>query len=189
MTSSLLDAPSSNLTERNDMSLKFGACSAFAATLFGLALSTMPAHAYVEVGTLNCRSPGPTGYIVFSTRVFDCVFTPASGARPQNYQGTVQRFGAQIGFTNDAVLGWAVFAATSRPGPGALAGGYVGASGGATLGVGLAANGLVGGLNNSFALQPLSVEGQTGLNVVATVTGLELRPVTPVVRHHRRHRR
>ena len=170
------------------MPLKFGVCSAFAATLFGLALTTMPAHAYVEAGTLNCRSPGASGYIVFSTRVFDCVFTPASGAPLQHYQGTVQRFGAQIGFTNDAVLGWAVFAATSRLGPGALAGGYVGASGGATVGVGLAANGLVGGLNNSFALQPLSVEGQIGLNVIATVTGLELRPVVPV-RHHRRHRR
>jgi hypothetical protein len=115
------------------MPLKFGVCSAFAATLFGLALTTMPALAYVEAGTLNCRSPGASGYIVFSTRVFDCVFTPASGAPLQRYQGTVQRFGAQIGFTNDAVLGWAVFAATSRPGPGALAGGYVGASGGATV--------------------------------------------------------
>jgi hypothetical protein len=170
------------------MSLKFGACSAFAATLFGLALTTMPAHAYVEAGTLNCRSPGASGYIVFSTRVFDCVFTPASGAPLQHYQGTVQRFGAQIGFTNDAILGWAVFAATSRLGPGALAGGYVGASGGATVGVGLAANGLVGGFNNSFALQPLSIEGQTGLNVIATVTGIDLRPVVPA-RHHRRHRR
>ena len=170
------------------MSLKFGACSAFAATLFGLALTTMPAHAYVEAGTLNCRSPGASGYIVFSTRVFDCVFTPASGAPLQHYQGTVQRFGAQIGFTNDAILGWAVFAATSRLGPGALAGGYVGASGGATIGVGLAANGLVGGLNNSFALQPLSIEGQTGLNIIATVTGFDLRPVVPA-RHHRRHRR
>jgi hypothetical protein len=174
--------------ERNAMSIKFGACSVFAATLFGLALTTMPAHAYVEAGILSCRSPGTTGYIVFSTRTFDCVFRPSSGAPAQYYQGTVQRFGAQIGFTNDVALGWAVFAATSRVGPGALAGGYVGASGGAALGIGVAANGLVGGLNNSFALQPISLEGQTGLNVIATVTGLDLRPVMPV-RHHRRHRR
>ena len=170
------------------MSIKFGACFAFAATLFGLVLTTMPALAYVEVGMLNCRSPGTSGYIVFSTRTFDCVFTPSSGAPTQYYQGTVQRFGAQIGFTNDVALGWAVFAATSRVGPSALAGGYVGASGGATLGIGGAANGLVGGFNNSLALQPISLEGQTGLNVIATVTGLDLRPVTPV-RHHRRHRR
>lgn len=170
------------------MPIKFGACSAFAAALFGLALTTMPAHAYVDAGMMSCRSPGTASYIVFSARTFDCVFTPSSGAPPQYYQATVQRLGAQIGFTNDVALGWAVFAATSRVGPGALAGGYVGASGGATVGVGLAANGLVGGLNNSFALQPISVEGQTGLNVIATVTGLDLRPVMPV-RHHRRHRR
>ena len=84
-------------------------------------------------------------------------------------------------------MGWIVFAATSRLGAGALAGGYIGASGGAAVGIGVGANGLVGGLNNSFALQPVSFEGQTGLNVVATVTGLELRPVVRV-RHHR-HRR
>jgi len=170
------------------MSIKFGACSAFAATLFGFALTTMPAHAYVEAGMLNCRSSGTAGYIVFSARTFDCVFMPSSGAPPQYYQGNVQRFGAQIGFTNDVALGWAVFAATSRVGPGVLAGGYVGASAGAAVGVGVAANGLVGGLNNSFALQPISVEGQSGLNAIATVTGLDLRPVVPV-RHHRRHRR
>jgi hypothetical protein len=172
--------------ERNAMSIKFGAVSAFAATLLGLAL-TMPAQAYVEAGMLNCRSPGAEGYIVFSARAFNCVFTPSSGAPAQYYQATVQRFGAQIGFTNDVVLGWAVLAGTSRVGPGALAGGYIGASGGAAVGVGVAANGLVGGLNNSFALQPLSVEGQTGLNVIATVTGLDLRPAAPV--RHRRHRR
>ena len=147
------------------MSIKFGACSAFAATLFGFALTTMPAHAYVEAGMLNCRSLGTAGYIVVSARTFDCIFIPSSGAPPQYYQGNVQRFGAQIGFTNDVALSWAVLAATSRVGPGALAGGYIGASAGAAVGVGVAANGLVGGLNNSFALQPISVEGQSGLNV------------------------
>jgi hypothetical protein len=176
------------LTERNVMSIKFGALSAFAAALFSPASFATPAHAYVEAGALNCRSPGTSSYIIFSARTFDCVFRPANGAPAQRYEATVQRFGAQIGFTNDVALGWAVLAATSRLGPGSLAGGYVGASGGATVGIGGAANGLVGGLNNSFALQPISVEGQSGLNVIATVTGLELHPVAPV-RHHRRHRR
>jgi hypothetical protein len=171
------------------MLIKFAARSAFAAALLGLALTTTtPAHAYVEAGMLSCRSPGTSGYIVFSSRTFNCIFNPASGAPPQYYQATVQRFGAQIGFTNDVALGWVVFAATSHLGAGALAGGYIGASGGAAVGVGVGANGLVGGLNNSFALQPVSVEGQTGLNVIATVTGLELRPVVPAHRHrHRRH--
>src|SRR2546425_12017934 len=82
------------LMGRNVMSIKFGACSAFAATLFGLAFTTMPAHAYVEAGALNCRSPGTASYIVFSARTFTCVFTPSSGAPAQYYQATVQRFGA-----------------------------------------------------------------------------------------------
>src|SRR5262249_3259405 len=172
----------------NLMSIKFSACSAFAATLFSLALTTMPAQAYVEAGMLKCRSPGTTGYIVVLGRPFNCIFTPPSGAPPQYFQGNMGRFAAQIGFTHDAALGRRGFAATPRVDPGALAGGYVGASAGAAIGVGVAASGLVGGLNNSFALQPLSVEGQTGLNAIATVTGLDLRPVMPV-RHHRRHRR
>lgn len=162
--------------------------SAFtAAALFGLALTaTTPAHAYVEAGMLSCRSPGSEGFIVVSARAFDCVFTPASGAPVQYYRGVISRFGAQIGFANDVGLAWAVFSATSRVGAGALAGGYIGASAGAAVGVGLGANGLVGGLNNAFALQPVSVEGQVGLNVVATVTGLDLQPVVPRARHHRR---
>jgi hypothetical protein len=35
-------------------------------------------------------------------------------------------------------------------------------------------------------LQPVSVEGQSGLNVVATATQVELHVLTPV--HHYRHR-
>jgi Protein of unknown function (DUF992) len=73
-------------------------------------------------------------------------------------------------------LVWQVFAPTNVIGPGALAGGYGGVSAGAAVGVGLGANALAGGLNNSFALQPVSVEGQTGLNAFAGVAGLELRP-------------
>src|SRR5262249_47321535 len=109
--------------ERNAMSMRLSACFAFSAAVLGLALTaTTPAHAYVEAGSLNCRSPGPAGFLVVSARVFDCVFAPASGAPPQYYRGTVSRFGAQIGFTNDVALGWIVLAATSGLGPGALAG-------------------------------------------------------------------
>jgi hypothetical protein len=48
-------------------------------------------------------------------------------------------------------------------------------SGSASVGVGLGANALVGGSNNSVALQPLSVQGQVGFNVQAGLEGLELR--------------
>jgi Protein of unknown function (DUF992) len=46
---------------------------------------------------------------------------------------------------------------------------------GAAVGVGGNANVLVGGSNSSIALQPLSLQGQTGLNLAVGVAALELR--------------
>jgi uncharacterized protein DUF992 len=46
---------------------------------------------------------------------------------------------------------------------------------GAAVGSAAKAKGLVGGSNNSIALQPLSLEGQTGLNLAVGVEALELR--------------
>ncbi len=58
--------------------------------------------------------------------------------------------------------------------PGALDGDYVGVSASATVGVGLGANALIGGLDKSVALQPLSVSGEKGLNVAAGVGAISL---------------
>ena len=75
-----------------------------------------------------------------------------------------------------SALAWGVFAPVSRLGPGDLSGDYAGAQGSATLGVGVGGNVLVGGSNNSIALQPLSLQGQVGVNVAAGLESLELRP-------------
>ena len=69
---------------------------------------------------------------------------------------------------------WAVFAPTSRK-AGALAGNYTGASAEATVGAGLGANVLVGGSDRTVSLQPVSVQGQSGLNLAVGVSGLQLR--------------
>jgi hypothetical protein len=159
-----------------------------AAALLGIAATT-PARADVEVGTLTCRSGEAAAYIVVSGQPFRCSFTPSNGGPVQYYQAVIHRFGAQVGFSNYVRLAWAVFAPTPHVGPGSLAGGYGGVTAGAAVGVGVGANGLVGGAN-SFTLQPLSVQGEIGLNVIATVTGLNLEPVLPAHhhRHYRRHR-
>jgi hypothetical protein len=44
----------------------------------------------------------------------------------------------------------------------------------ATLGVGLGANVLTGGTGRAFSLQPISVEGQVGLNIAGGVTTVTL---------------
>jgi len=68
-----------------------------------------------------------------------------------------------------------ISAARRQIGLGDLSGNYGGVTAGAAVGVGLGANVLYGGSNNSVALQPLSVEGQVGLNVFGGIAGLELR--------------
>ena len=49
------------------------------------------------------------------------------------------------------------------------------ASGNASFGLGLGANVLVGGSNRTISLQPLSVEGQVGVNLALGVARLTLR--------------
>ena len=137
--------------------MKKFALPVLAASLFGFAVvAPMSARADVEAGMLTCHSAHASNFVVVSAQTFDCIFAPAAGGPPQRYEATIHRFGAQIGVSEDAQLGWAVLAATPRVRPGALAGGYGGVSAGATVGIGGNANGLVGGLDNSFALQPVS---------------------------------
>ena len=56
----------------------------------------------------------------------------------------------------------------------ALAVKYVGVSANGSIGIGLGANALVGGSEKKLGLQPLSVEGKTGLNIAVGVSKLTL---------------
>lgn len=69
-----------------------------------------------------------------------------------------------------------MYAPVAQLGPGDLSGNYAGAQGSASLGVGAGGNVLVGGSNNSIALQPLSLQGQVGVNIAAGLESLELQP-------------
>ena len=57
-----------------------------------------------------------------------------------------------------------------------LTGTYTGASAEVSVAAGLGANVLVGGSNRTVALQPLSVQGQVGLDIAAGIGQLELHP-------------
>ena len=164
-----------------------------AATIATLAASIAGAHAQqsrVQIGVLECRGGASVGFIVGSVTNLGCVLR-ADGMPEDRYVATVRKVGLDLGITQESALAWGVFAPVVRLGPGDLAGNYVGAQGSATLGVGVGGNVLVGGSANSIALQPLSVQGQTGLNVAAGIAGLELQPVDfgPRRPHHRRHHR
>jgi len=133
-----------------------------------------PAHAQgVTAGVLTCNVASGFGFIFGSSRSINCTYSPAGGA-PQHYVGNINQFGVDIGYTQGGVLIWTVLAPTTAPPPGALAGTFVGATASATAGVGIGANVLVGGSGSTISLQPLSIQGQTGLNVAAGVASLTL---------------
>jgi len=144
----------------------------------GIAMQGTPAHAQsgVRVGTLSCNVAGGWGFVFGSSKGLHCTLAPG-WRHPEHYAGSISKFGVDIGYTNGGVLVWAVFAPTAHLAPGSLAGNYVGATGSATVGVGLGANVLVGGSGNSVALQPLSIEGNTGLNVAAGIGAITLRHI------------
>ncbi len=147
--------------------------SAIAAAAAFLALTGVADAQRLRIGTLDCRSPGSTSFIVGSVTRFRCTYIPISGP-VEVYSGVIRRVGLDLGYTGATRLVWVVTAA-SRTGPRALAGIYAGVSAGVALGIGGGANVLVGGFNNSIALQPLSFQGERGVTLSLTVSGLELR--------------
>jgi hypothetical protein len=144
------------------------------------AILSVPAEAQgprrVQVGRLNCSMSAGVGLVVGSQRNVNCLFYPGGpGGPPEAYVGTMTRVGLDVGVTGGGEIVWAVFADTNRY-FGMLAGSYVGATGEMSIAAGLGANVLVGGSNRTVALQPLSVQGQVGLNLALGVGALELRP-------------
>jgi hypothetical protein len=103
-----------------------------------------------------------------------CEFDPIDASESHHYSGSVGKLGLDIGVTNESYISWQVIASGDLE-PGSLAGNYVGASAQATAGVGLGANVLIGGSNDSITLQPLSIQGQTGLNIAVGIGTMKLR--------------
>jgi hypothetical protein len=138
--------------------------------------SSVPAPAQrIKAGVLTCDVSGGLGFIVGSQKEVSCLFSPDQAGPQETYLGTITKIGLDIGITTGGVMVWGVFTETMQ-GSGFLAGDYVGASGEASIAAGLGANVLVGGSNRTVALQPLSVSGQTGLNLAVGAADLHLRP-------------
>ena len=141
----------------------------------GLVLGAGSARAAdeVKVGLLRCDVAAGLGLIITSSKSMVCVFHSARGPR-EYYQGTIRKFGIDIGATNAGVLAWQVFAPTAGRLRGALTGDYVGVDASATVGAGIGANALAGGFDRSITLQPISLQAQTGLALAAGVASLTL---------------
>jgi hypothetical protein len=153
--------------------LRMGLAILALAVLAGAAASQ---SAKVETGVLTCNVYGGAGFVFGSSKDLSCVFEGLSGGK-ERYRGSIDKFGLDVGYTGNTVMVWTVLAPSAAVPSGALAGTYGGVSAEATVGLGVGANALLGGSKNSIALQPLSVQGQQGLNIALGVAELKLRAV------------
>lgn len=151
-------------------------------TACGLALvvgcmsaSAVPGNAEMaRIGILSCDVSQGVGEILARKQALSCQFKPDGGS-PESYAGSIDEYGVEIGKIDQGHLIWGVASATRGLSPGDLAGRYVGVGAEAAVGVGAGANALVGGSNNSFSLQPLSVDGETGINLATGVLKVTLK--------------
>lgn len=147
---------------------------ACAAALAATVLAAPASAARLEVGVLDCTIDGGTSYLVASNKGVACTFRPHHGGPAAAFTGMISKLGVDVGQTHQGQLTWAVLAATGNQDPSDLAGNYYGVNAEASVVAGGGANLLVGGFNNAFSLQPLSVQAQTGVNLAVAVTSLEL---------------
>src|SRR6516165_2574803 len=149
------------------------ALSALGVVAGGLALATAAQAGDVRVGVMTCDMASGFGYVLGSSRHLQCTFMPAAG-RLEHYAGTISKFGVDIGYLQNAVIVWTVVSPTVAVPPGSLTGTYGRATASATVGIGVGANVLVGGSSQTISLQPVSIEGGTGLNVAGGFASISL---------------
>ncbi|MBL8781245.1 MAG: DUF992 domain-containing protein [Alphaproteobacteria bacterium] len=145
-----------------------------AALMLGTATFAQAAGAGVKVGMLTCKVEPGWSYVVGSTKALECSYSPTKG-KPERYYGDIQKVGLDLGYSDGATMVWAVIAPTSDVGKDALEGNYAGVAASVAVGVGAGAKVLIGGLDKSITLQPLSVEGDTGVNLAVGVAAINLK--------------
>ena len=139
-----------------------------------LLVPTAPAWAVnAQVGILKCDTSTGIGEIITRKQTMTCVFTKNDGTK-ENYTGSINEFGIELGDVKEGHLIWAVVSGSAAKDNGLLTGKYDGADAEAAAGLGLGADVLLGGTEKAFALQPLAVEGETGINIAAGVEQIEL---------------
>ena len=145
-----------------------------AAAALAFAVPAQAAPHGVNVGSLTCNVASGWGFVFGSSKDLHCTFHQ-NDRKAVHYTGEISKFGVDLGYTEGGVLAWGVVAPSSDVRAGSLDGDYVGVSASATVGVGAGANVLVGGFDKSISLQPVSVQGNTGLNVAAGIGSISLK--------------
>jgi hypothetical protein len=147
--------------------------------LLGLPIPDAMARGGIEIGVLTCNSVDGTrrNLLIHSTVEVTCVFKTPEGQ--ETYTGeTGIGLGVDLNWNRSETTHFVVLGGTSdtRLGSHSLAGTYVGGKASATFGVGAGAGALIGGGSKNISLQPLALEGSTGLGVAGGLGYLVLKP-------------
>ena len=148
------------------------ATASLAATGAGVA---QDGEARIEFGVLRCEMTGRTNLVIVSETQFACVFDHAGDRPDEGFTAVIDKLGVDLSLKAEEVLVWGVLAPSLDAPVAGLEGTYVGVGADAALGAGIGANALVGGMEKSFALQPVSVTGSEGIGATLAVQALELR--------------
>ena len=144
------------------------------ATGLALAIAATPpkveAASVVNVGVLTCKQiPGKSiNLLIHSVAMVDCVFSNAAGKEYYRGESGIG-LGIDLEWNSSKSISYAVLSAGSdvRIGTHSLVGKYAGGMASASLGIGTGVQVLVGGGNDSISLQPLAIEGSTGIGAAA----------------------
>lgn len=129
----------------------------------------------VELGYVRCDVEGGISFIIGSDRDLECVFESTDKQVVQLFDGKMERFGLDIGYTKSGVMLWTALAGVKFDlSESSIAGEYLQVSAEVALGLGLGANVLLGG--NGIKLVPVSITGLEGLNIAAGVGTMTLVP-------------
>jgi hypothetical protein len=138
------------------------------------AASPGEAQVAAQNGILSCDvSPG-IGLFIVQKQSMTCTFRRTGGGPAERYTGTINDYGIELGAVQEGHLVWAVAAATQGATVGALSRTYAGIAADAAAGAGVGASALIGGTGRSLVLQPLSAEGEVGINIAAGVRTVRL---------------
>lgn len=144
------------------------------AAFMALAAPAAAQDSRLVAGTLTCRGQGSVGFILGSSEELSCTYRTAGGSLQHDYAGRIRKLGLDLGVKGPSVLIWTVLGSSRDMAGEALTGNYAGVSAEASVAVGVGANALVGGSNNSVVLQPLSVQAQQGVNLAIGIAEISL---------------
>jgi hypothetical protein len=122
------------------------------------------------LGVLTCEVQGGKNYLIEESKTVRCNFTPNLGI-PEHYTGTISKLGIDIGSTGKGAIAWDVIGGAIPPG------GLEGAYGKVPSRDRDAIGPLLGGFENSVALNPIIEAGDNRFGkFVSGVGDLSLKP-------------